>query len=87
MSFSRYDIWKTSNPYDESDIIAGECHFCKSNLYHGDEVYYDSRDETNFCDKECFVLNEKDKLEEHIERLEENKNIYETVIETEEEDD
>jgi len=89
MSLKGYDEWKLSTPnyYEQDDIVAGKCKYCNYELYHGDDVYYDSRDDTYFCDKQCFILNEKDKLEEFVEKLEEEKETYHTTIEAELEED
>ena len=89
MSLKGYDEWKLSTPdyYEQDDIVAGKCYFCESKLYHGDEVYYDSRDDSYFCDKQCFILNERDKLDELIDKLEDGKDTYETTIEAELEED
>ena len=93
MSLKGYDEWKLSTPdyYEQDDIVAGKCTFSGDDLFHGESVYYDSREGNYFKNKEHFkrwlIRNINDEVDYYIDLLEKEKDTYETVIETEEEDD
>lgn len=63
-----YDAWKTNVP-EPDEVVAGQCPTCNTEMLHGDEIYRDGEDGSDFCSKECYKVHIKKHLDDFLDRF------------------